>query len=168
MKEFKKIIIALAGFCVCFLILDFGIGKFFDWAIKQMPSEGERVAKSEFIINNVETDFLIIGSSRAEAHYDCKVLTDSMPGYSVFNCGVDGQRFYYINMAFNTIMDRYTPRVVIWDFQLRDLVEDNETENLSLIYPYYYYNPRAKELLDMSNPSLKFILLNNFYSDNCT
>lgn len=103
MKEFKKIAIAFVGFCVCFLVLDFGVGKFFDWAIKQMPSEGERVAKSEYVINKADADFLIIGSSRAEAHYDCEVIKDSFPEYSVFNCSVDGQRFYYINMAFNTI-----------------------------------------------------------------
>ena len=167
MKEFKKIAIALVGFCVCFFVLDFGVGKFFDWAIKQMPSEGDRVAKSEYVINKVDADFLVIGSSRAEAHYDSKLIQESFPDYRVFNCGVDGQRFYYINMAFNTIMDRYSPKVVVWDFQLRDLVVD-EDENLSLIYPYYYSNPRVKELLDMRDPELKYMLWNNCYRYNGT
>lgn len=167
MKEFKNIAIALVGFCVCFLVLDFGVGKFFDWTIKQMPSEGERVAKSEYVINKVDADFLVIGSSRAEAHYDSKVIKEAFPDYSVFNCGVDGQLFYYANTAFNCIMDRYTPKVVVWDFQLKDLVED-EPENLSLIYPYYHQNKTVKAVLDEQDATLKYILWNNSYRYNGT
>lgn len=167
MKEFKKIAIALVGFCVCFLVLDFGVGKFFDWAIKQMPSEGERVAKSEYVINKVDADFLVIGSSRAEAHYDSKVIHEAFPEYSVFNCGVDGQLFYYANTAFNCIMDRYSPKIVIWDFQLKDLVED-ESENLSLVYPYYFQNKNVKAVLDEQDATLKYILWNSCYRYNGT
>ena len=167
MKEFKKIAIALIGFCVCFLVLDFGVGKFFDWAIKQLPSEGERVAKSEYVINKADADFLVIGSSRASAHYDSKVIKDRHPEYSVFNCGIDGQLFYYINTAFNCIMDRYTPKVVVWDFQLKDFAED-DPENLSLLYPYYYKNEQVKNILDSTDVTLKYILWNNAYRYNGT
>ena len=167
MKELKKILIVIVCFTVCFLILDFGVGQFFDWAIKQMPREGERVAKSEYVINKVEADFIIIGSSRAEAHYDSNVIKEAFPEYSVFNCGVDGQLFYYINTSFNAIMDRYTPKIVVWDFQLKDLVDDT-TENLSLLYPYYYSNDNVRTLLDNQDYTLKFLLWNNCYRYNGT
>ena len=167
MKEFKKILVAIAGFVVCVLILDFGVGQFFDWAIKRMPSEGERVAKSEYVMNKTEADFIIIGSSRAEAHYDSQVIKDAFPKYSVFNCGVDGQLFYFINTSFNAIMDRYTPKVVVWDFQLKDLV-DNTPENLSLLYPYYYSNDSVKSLLDKQDCTLKYMLWSNCYRFNGT
>lgn len=167
MKEFKKIAVAIVVFCVCFLILDWGIGGFFDWAIKQMPSEGERVAKSEYVINKVDADFIVIGSSRAEAHYDSKVIQKSFPEYSVFNCGVDGQSFCYTNTAFNCIMDRYSPKVVVWDFLLTDLVEDNP-ENLSLLFPYYYQNEYVKSVLDVQDLTLKYKLWNNCYRYNGT
>lgn len=167
MNDIKKICIILAGFIFCFLLFDFGVGKFFDWAIKRMPCEGERVAKSEYVINQVKSDLIVIGSSRAEAHYDCQVLKDSFPSFSVFNCGVDGQLFYYIATSLNCIMDRYTPKVVIWDFQLKDLVDDTP-ENLSLLYPYYYNNFRVKEILDLQDPSLKYQLWINSYRYNGT
>lgn len=167
MKEFKKIIFAIVGFVVCFLVFDFGVGKFFDWAMTKMPSEGERVAKSDYVINKVEADFLVIGSSRAEAHYDSKVIQDAFPEYSVFNCGVDGQLFNYINSAFNCIMDRYSPKVVVWDFQLKDLVDDTP-ENLSLLYPYYYQNENVKKILDEQDATLKYIVWNSCYRYNGT
>lgn len=167
MKEFKKIIIAIVGFVVCFLVFDFGVGKFFDWAMTKMPSEGERVAKSDYVINKVDADFIVIGSSRAEAHYDSKVIQDAFPEYSVFNCGVDGQLFNYINTAFNSIMDRYSPKVVVWDFQLKDLVDDTPM-NLSLLYPYYYQNENVKKALDDQDATLKYVLWNNCYRYNGT
>lgn len=167
MKEFKKMAIALVGFCVCFLVLDFGVGTFFDWAIKQLPSEGERVAKSEYVINKVDADFLVIGSSRAQAHYDSKVLCDSFSEMSVFNAGVDGQLFYYINTSLNCILDRYSPKIVVWDFQLKDFV-DNTSENLSLLYPSYYKNEYIKHVLDDQDASLKFTLWINSYKYNGT
>lgn len=165
MKELKKIAIALVGFCVCFLVLDFGVGKFFDWAIKQMPSEGERVAKSEYVLNKVDADFLVIGSSRAEAHYDSKIIQDSFPEYSVYNCGVDGQMFYYSTAAFNSLIERHTPKVVVWDFQVKDLV-DESPENLSLLYPYYRSKKDVKSELDIIDPSLKYVLWCNCYRYN--
>lgn len=167
MKEFKKIAIALIGFCGCFLLVDFAVGKFFDWAIKQMPSEGERVAKSEYVINKVDADFVVIGSSRAQAHYNSKVLCDSFPEMSVFNAGVDGQLFYYINTSLNCILDRCTPKVVVWDFQLKDFV-DKSPENLSLLYPSYYKNDYIKDVLDGQDGSLKFTLWSNAYKYNGT
>lgn len=167
MKELKKIIIAIVGFAVCFLALDFGVGKFFDWAMTKMPSEGERVAKSDYVINKVDADFIVIGSSRAEAHYDSKVIQDAFPEYSVFNCGVDGQLFNYINTAFNCIMDRYSPKVVVWDIRLNDLVDDSP-ENLSLLYPYYYQNENVRKVLDEQDASLKYIVWNSCYRYNGT
>lgn len=167
MTELKKILITLAEFIVCFLIFDFGIGIFLDWSIKQLPSDGERVAKSEYVMNKVKAEFVVIGSSRAEAHYDSRVLMDSFPEYTIFNCGVDGQLFYYINTTFNSIMDRYTPKIVVWDFQTKDLV-DNEPENLSLLYPYYYTNQRVKEVLNEQDRDLKYLLWINCYRYNGT
>lgn len=167
MKEFKKIIFAIVGFVVCFLVFDFGVGRFFDWAMTKMPSEGERVAKSDYVINKVEADFIVIGSSRAEAHYDSKVIQDAFPEYSVFNCGVDGQLFNYINTAFNSIMDRYSPKVVVWDFQLKDLVDDTP-ENMSLLYPYYYQNENVRKVLDDQDATLKYIIWNSCYRYNGT
>ena len=167
MKEFKKIIIAIVGFVVCFLVFDFGVGKFFDWAMSKMPSEGERVAKSDYVINKVEADFLVIGSSRAEAHYDSRIIQEAFPEYSVFNCGVDGQLFNYINTAFNCIMDRYSPKVVVWDVRLNDLVDDTP-ENLSLLYPYYYQNENVRKVLDEQDVKLKYILWSSCYRYNGT
>ena len=111
MKELKKILIAFAGFIVCFMILDFGVGRFFDWAIKQMPSEGERVAKSEDVINKVKANFIVIGSSRAEAHYDSKVIKELPVGEKLeVDASFENPEFYKVtdeNGSYGYVMKNY-------------------------------------------------------------
>ena len=168
MKEFKKIALVLIGFCACFLLLDFGVGKFFDWAIKQMPSEGERVAKSYYSLNKVKDDIIIVGSSRAETGYNSMILMDSLQNLSVFNSGGDSQGFFYVNILVNSILDRYTPKVIIWDFKEREL-GGMSNENLSLVYPYYKQSTYIKEILnDMQGRSFKYKMRVNAYRYNAT
>ena len=134
-REICRILMFIASVIVISVFLDFGIGKTFDYLITRMPSDGERVAKSYYAFNKVDSDILIVGSSRAETGYDCRVFTDSLPSYSFFNCGGDGQDFYYCNTLINSIFDRYTPKAIIWDFKEQQLSGGDE-EDLSLIYPY--------------------------------
>ena len=168
MKEFKKIIIAIVGFVVCFLVFDFGVGKFFDWAMTKMPSEGERVAKSYYSLNKVKDDIIIVGSSRPEAGYNSKILMDSLLNFSVFNSGGDSQGFFYTNILVNSILDRYSPNAIIWDFRERELGGKPE-ENLSLVYPYYWKNEYIRKELDfMEGPFFKYRMLLNAYRYNAT
>lgn len=164
MKQVKNIIIALVAFGGCFLILDIAIGLWLDHVRHNLPMDGERTAKAEHVINKVDADIVIIGSSRAQAHYDTQVFRDSIPELTVFNCGGDGQKFWYCDIATNCILDRYSPTMVIWDFQLNDLAPSDE--NLSLLYPYYKENDYVKERLLERDPMLKYQLWLNTYRYN--
>lgn len=154
----------MAVFCACFLVIDYAIGLLLDHVRHSLPMDGERTAKAEYVINKVDADIVIIGSSRAQAHYDTKVFRDSIPNLTVFNCGGDGQKFWYCDIVTNCILDRYSPTMVIWDFQLNDLTPSNE--NLSLLYPYYRENNYVKERLLERDPLLKYQLWLNTYRYN--
>lgn len=168
MKEFKKIIIAIVGFIVCFLVVDFGVGKFFDWAMTKMPSEGERVAKSYYSLNKVTDDIIIVGSSRAETGYNSMILMDSLQNYNVFNCGGDDQGFFYTNLLVNSILDRYSPKCILWDFR-EDELGGKPIENLSLVYPHYWKNEYIRKELDLIEGSqFKFLMWINAYRYNAT
>lgn len=167
MKELKKILIAIAGFVACFLLLDYGVGQLFDWAIKRMPNEGERITKSEYVIHKVDADIIVVGSSRALCHYDSREMVDSFPNYSIYNCGIDGQPFYYTLISLNCMMDRYTPKVVIFDIVLGHFTKE-EADDVSLLYPDYPTNKTVKMALDELDPTLKFTLWCNSYRYNAT
>lgn len=166
MKEFKKIIIAIVGFVVCFLVFDFGVGKIFESKMQKLPRDGERVAKSNYVLNKAEADIMIVGSSRAECHYDPEILKQFHDGYTAFNCGVDGQGFYYSDVVVNSILDRCSPKLIIWDFNLSFLI--GEGEEISLLYPYYGKNDHITSLIIDIDPSLKYRLWINSYKWSST
>lgn len=164
MKQIKKILVSLTVFCACFLVVDFVIGLLLDHVRHNLPMDGERTAKAEYVINKVDADIVIIGSSRAQAHYDTQVFRDSIPNMTVFNCGGDGQKFWYCDIVTNCILDRYNPKLIIWDFLLDDLEPFNE--NLSLLYPYYKENEYIKSRLLEREPQLRYQLWLNTYRYN--
>ena len=126
-------------FVVIVFILDVCVGLFFNVKLKELPDDGERIAKTNYAINKVNSDIVIIGSSRAETGYNPKILMDSLPQYTVYNCGGDGQGFFYCNTLINTILDRYVPRYIVWDFKESELAGDSDA-NLSMLYPFYKNN----------------------------
>lgn len=164
MKQVKRIIIALVAFAGCFLILDIAIWLWLDHVRHNLPMDGERTAKAEYVINKVNTDIVIIGSSRAQAHYDTYVFRDSFPNLSIFNCGGDGQKFWYCEIVTNCILNRYSPKLIIWDFNLNDL--EPLDENLSLLYPYFKENNYIRNRLLEHDPLLKYKLWLNTYRYN--
>ena len=166
-KEIKKICIFLVALLATVLLLDNGIGYVFDSLLERLPNEGERVAKSNYVITKVKSDIVIIGSSRAECHYDSKMIQEAMPTKTVFNCGVDGALFFYELAAFNAILDRYTPEMIIWDMQIDEL-KSNQSENLGLLYPYYKKNINMRDFLNEREPRLKYMIWLNAYRFNAT
>ena len=136
--------------------------------LEKLPSEGERVAKSNYVLTRVNSDVVIVGSSRAECHYNSKMLQESGLGGAVFNCGVDGSLFYYQVAVVNCILDRYAPQLIIWDLQLEDLAKNVLTENLGLLYPYYWENSYIKNYLNELETELKFKIWLNAYRYNAT
>lgn len=167
-KEIAKICKFLVALFASVLLIDFCVGLIFDSLLAKLPCEGERVAKSNFVLTKVNSDIVIIGSSRAECHYDSKMIQDSMQSKTVFNCGVDGQLFFYEVAVFNSILDRYTPDLIIWDIQNDELKKSDQPENLGLLYPYYHNNEGVRQYLDEREPKLKYMIWLNAYRYNAT
>lgn len=168
----KREILAIVKSCLFIAVLvfalDFLVGVVFDNLIKRLPAEGERVAKSYYAFHKVNSDVIIIGSSRAETTYDCEILMDSLPGYSVFNCGGDGQKLVYCSTLINSLLDRYTPNLIVWDVSVGQ-TGGQDYENLSLIYPYYKEDKNVKNAVDdMEGSSFKYKVLLNSYRYNAT
>ena len=167
-KEVFSIIKSCAFIALIVFVLDFIVGRVFDNMIKKLPSEGERVAKSYYAFHKVDADIVIIGSSRAETTYDCEIIMDSLPGYMAFNCGGDGQAFFYCNTLINTILDRYTPRCIVWDVSVWETGGGNY-EDLSLVYPFYKENNNVRKTIDeIEGSTIKYKLLFNSYRFNAT
>ena len=164
-KLYRLLYILIFVVFVC--ILDVCVGLFFDAKMKELPDDGERIAKTNYAINKVNSDIIIVGSSRAETGYNPRILMDSIPQYSVYNCGGDGQGFFYCNTLINTILDRYVPNYIVWDFRQSELGGDSN-ENLSMLFPFYSNNTIKKVIDQKTGWRSRVLMRCNSYRFNAT
>lgn len=167
MKELTRIIKYLIIIIVLFVALDTIVGVVFNRLLSSLPDDGDKVAKANFVINRMSSECIVVGSSRALSHYDTRVLVDSIPNTTIYNCGIDGQGTYYTDVLVNLLLDRYSPKTIIWDFKYLEFTKPG-IDNLSMLYPYYYSNKSVKSFLDRVEPTLQYTIWINSYRYNGT
>lgn len=171
MKKNQSIIIKILIFVGTIIVVDFLIGVVMDSIRRNVPVDDEKEAKTEFIINHVNSDMLVIGSSRAACNYDTKVLSDSFPEWSVYNAGLSGASFDMSNIVLNSIIDRYSPKVVIWDFKENYLTVRSESSylGLPLLYPYWNESEGIQSYLtELQGKNLRIKMLSKCYRYNAS
>ena len=142
MRKYRVLIIRLILFVVCFVIVDFFIGYVMsslrEKGIKKNP---QAIAlKEAYCIEGVKSDIVIIGSSSASHHYISKMLQDSLK-MSVYNCAQDGSFFLSQNILINMMLERYSPKVILWEIgetALSNATNGNlDYQSIDAFYPYY-------------------------------
>lgn len=136
-------------------------------------ARGGFTQRDAFICDNLETDILLMGSSRCVRHYNPRIITDSLD-MSCYNSGQMGNGIILNYGRLKMICERKRPRVVIYDvspgFDLlvgednhryltwlkqhydRDGIADifesvDETEKYKMLSQLYRYNSRIVELI---------------------
>ena len=132
----KHFLAKIVVFALVFAIVDFAAGS----AIKAAYN---RVTKGDCGRNNYmmrtlkDKDILIFGSSRAIHHYDPEVLSQDL-GMSCYNCGEDGMGIILSYARLNAILWRYTPKIIIYDFEKSyDMNDGDNHRYLGKLKPYY-------------------------------
>lgn len=123
-------------FALVFALVDFAAGS----AIK---AAYYKVTKADCGRNNfmmqklMGKDILIFGSSRAIHHYDPEVLSEDL-GMSCYNCGEDGLGIILSDARLDAILSRYTPKMIIYDFEKSyDMNSNDNLRYLGKLKPYY-------------------------------
>ena len=131
----KKNILNTVLIITVLIVTDFTIGVIFgflqDTAVKKSPG----VFPTEYVYNEVNSDIVIIGSSRANHHYVSSIIEDSL-NLSVYNCGNDGCFLYYQTCMIDALLRRYSPKMIIWELYSPDLL--SEPLNLESEYQRFY------------------------------
>ena len=139
-------------------VVDVAVGKMMDWMLPQISNQGD-TGKTYYSLYEVNTPIVIVGSSRAAHHYVTQIIEDSL-GTATHNVGRDGCFFSYNCCVVNSILDRYTPKLIIWENGKNDLSEgiDDHLENL---YPYYGHNQWVTETIRKELPWTEYARLNS-------
>ena len=104
-------------------------------------SKGGDTYKIKYAVKDGHADVLIMGSSRANRHYNPNIFADSL-GMTAYNLGIDGSGAILADGLYRLISERYSPKYIIYEltpsFDFYQYSGDaNNTRYLSQLKPYY-------------------------------
>ncbi|MCS6917807.1 MAG: hypothetical protein RMK52_04960 [Chitinophagales bacterium] len=103
-------------------------------------------AETTFLFSAMKADGLILGSSRGRRNYNSLVLSDTL-GFRVYNGGHDGQTVFYELAVVRSVLNRYTPRLVIIDLNPEELYyRELHYDRLNVLAPYYHDYPEVRDI----------------------
>mgnify|MGYP000015684446 FL=1 len=157
-KGLSKFCTAVLLVLAMVIVVDVAVGKVMSWMLPQISNQGD-TGKTYYSLNDVHTPIVIVGSSRAAHHYVSQMIEDSL-GMPAYNVARDGCFFSYNCCVVNSILDRYTPKVIIWENGTEYLFEgfDDPLENL---YPYYERNKWVTSTIREELPWTEYSRLNS-------
>lgn len=124
--------------------------------------------KTAYAVEKVDADVVIIGSSKASHHYVSQILEESL-GLTTYNCGQDGCFFLYQNCIVNMILDRYNPKIILWDVYLGSFVSKEPTseyQNIRYLSPYYNDNDWARNYINSESSLMNIKMRSRMFAYN--
>ena len=140
-KDLRRFGTSLIITSTLLIVTDFIIGFVTDKVVDKMPNYSGIIAKDNYRLHRLETDIVILGSSRGCHHYVTSLLSDSIDNYmgkeySIYNAAIDGQFANSNSCAAEMIISRYRPKLVIIDLPESQLASKDVTD-IKLSSPFY-------------------------------
>lgn len=147
-------------FVVIFILSDRFIGYVEDLIFRRTNT------KLSYALNPVNNeDIVILGSSRAQHHYVPQIISDSTD-MSCMNYGMGGKNIYYHSAIFDLILNKYTPKVLIYELFYIDFIKTDtrhSTEQLSDLAPVYNIYSSVDSIIELKGKQYK-VMINLFDS----
>lgn len=165
-KQYIKWFAKLALFIIVFIVTDFIFGMSIKTLDKRAVELNPDANKTRYLLDDVCSDVLIVGASEVEFSYRPDIIMDSL-GMTVYNCGKNGQRLYYQTTVVNSIIDRYSPKLIVWSIAPNCLTPyQGDLDRTSILKPYYHDNKYCKEILQKRSWNEKWKMNSYFYAYN--
>lgn len=158
----KYLIIISIGFLIVFAG-DLLIGKTLKYFYFKTSSG--LLQRTTYSIEKTEADILIFGTSRANHHYDVKLI-EEQTGLSAYNTGRDGNFIFYQTAILKSILKRYTPNQIILDFTGTFEFRQEDYDRLSSLLPYYDSHPEIHDIVELKSTFEQYKLKSQIYPYN--
>lgn len=151
-------------------IIDISAGFVLDKTMNQLPPYSGQLAKDNFRLHQLNTEIVIIGSSRGAHHYVTQQLSDSIDAYygkhiSIYNAAIDGKFANSNCCAAEAILARYSPKLVIFDLSENQL-RDNEVADIEFSAPFYWTDSIVHRYLSGIGLKEQMLMLSSLYRYN--
>lgn len=145
-------------------ILDFIIGGVLNTLY--FKQESGLLYRTTYSLEKTTADLLIFGSSTANHNYSPEIFEKRLD-MSSYNVGRDGASIFYHFAILKGVLKRYSPKLIILNFDLDEFVKIQESyDRISSLLPYYRKHPEIRSIIDFKGPNEKFKLLSKIYPYN--
>ncbi len=100
-------------------------------------------------------EILILGSSRAQHHYDPDVVS-AETGMTCYNTGLGGYGLLYNYALFNELIKQHKPEVVILDLSPNVIIDPKTYMKLNIFMPYFFTYSSFNEIVHLDPDFSKF------------
>lgn len=149
--------VIMGAFLLGLVVLDQVLGAGLNLLFPRVRT-GQSVGSVNQFLSKKNVDLIIFGSSRAQHHFDPRVLGAEL-GLEAFNAGVDGQGVAYARAVEALLLQRgNTVRLFVLNVDIPDMVREDVSRAITLA-PFWGENGDVDEILtrSTSSPSLKFL-----------
>ena len=160
----KKYLLKIALFFAIVIVVDLGYGKVGDYL--RDHAKGGVAAKVHYICEECNDDIIMMGSSRMQHHYVPQIFEDSL-GTTCYNAGMDGNGILLSYGFLEMMLERYHPKMIIYDVSGYDMYTDDNTKYLDFMKPYYWneHESVAKIFTDVDRKE-RWKMLSSLYRYN--
>lgn len=119
------------------------------------------------VFSNCNADVLIFGNSRAQHHYDTRIISNALK-MSCYNAGQDGGHSIILPYAqIKVLTERYSPKIIILEFSPENVVHFTGIyDGLYILLPYYKEYPEISSLILLRGSYESIKLLSSIYPFN--
>ena len=160
----QKILLKLFFFLTTLVLLDFIIGSLLNYFYFKQKSGF--LYRTTYAIEKTTEDVIIFGSSTATHDYYPDIFKERLR-LSYYNVGRDGNTILYDYAVLKCMLKRYTPKIVILDFDINEFKKTQEAyDRMTPLLPYYKTHPEIRPIVDLKSPYEKYKLLSKIYPYN--
>ncbi len=162
----KTILIAIA----MLVVVDIAVGVVADRLMDKLPDFSGDFAKDNYRLHRLETDVVILGSSRGCKHYVSQQLADSIDAcmgkhLSLYNASISAKKLNSNSCAAEVLLSRYRPQLVIYDI-FEELLCDDLVDDIEFSAPFYWKDTIVRRYLDDIGLKERLLMKSSLYRYN--
>ena len=160
----KRFLLKLGLFFSLILIADIALGGALGYLANHV--KGGFTQRDAYICNRLETDFLLMGSSRCVRHYNPQIITDSL-GLSCYNTGQMGNGIILYYGRLRMMDERRKPKVVVYDINPEfDLLVGDDNHRYLTWLKQHYDREGIDEIFESVDKTEKYKMCSQMYRYN--
>jgi hypothetical protein len=161
---YARFLLKLISLFLLVFILDFIIGGLLNRFY--FTQESGNLFRTTYSFEHTSEDLLVFGSSTANHDYPSEIFQKRLK-LSTYNVGRDGTSIFYDYALLQSILKRYSPKIIILNFDLDEFKKTSESyDRISSLLPYYRRHPEIRPIVELKSPYEKIKLFSKIYPYN--